>query len=563
MRRFRIPLTILALAAAVLALATAGSTDDPRRAIRDELPSLLPPGANLYLGFTDLAADLDRLGNSHLWGMFQGDENHEAFVRSRLWLRFQDRLTALESLVGAPLDGPSMQSMAAGTCALAFYQVGDIEFVYLAREEVAEGLLRSLGEMTGDFQTARHGDVSYRIVRDDARGLARAWPSVDGYLVVSDRERLLHESLDRIAGSGASLADDPGFREVVEGLPPDGDQLLYLNLASLRDDGYFRRYWLQKDRVLLERHDAFGATAVWDTGQVSEHRLLSREVDGAPDAPDAPDPTEVFRVLPGDSLAAKAFSAADPAEAAAVFLDGGRESGEPLDGFRTPLHDLLEAGAISRAEFDALAGDRFAVAVMARQYDASFTLLDRVVATRPADRTAADAAFERVVATLPSQVTGRLAGDTTRPFPLVTRTVGGTEVLTFDLYTRGVYAPTLAWVDGWLVMANTVEGATAVIEAASGKNSLDRVGDARRLATASGPMRQALYLDVAASTEAYHDVLDAMERGETFRSWTAEEFWGQRMQDLVGALESIRGVRSWSTETPTGLRGETVYLLEG
>ncbi|MDP7113733.1 MAG: hypothetical protein QGH45_17325, partial [Myxococcota bacterium] len=268
MRRFRIPLTIFALAAAVAALATAGSAGDPRRAIRDELPALLPPGANLYLGFTDLGGDLERLGGSALWGAFQGDGNYEAFVRSRLWLRFQDRLTQLEALVGAPLDGPSLQSMAAGTCGLAFYQIGEIEFVYLAREEVAAGLLLSLGEMTGEFQTARHGDVSYRIARDDAQGLALAWASTDGYLVVSDREVLLQATLDRIGGAGASLADDPGFRDVVDGLPVDGDQLIYLNLASLRDDGYFRRYWMQKDRVLLAEHDAFGATAVWEEGQV-------------------------------------------------------------------------------------------------------------------------------------------------------------------------------------------------------------------------------------------------------------------------------------------------------
>ena len=563
MRRFRIPLIIFALAATVAALATAGSAGDPRRAIRDELPGLLPPGANLYLGFTDLGADLERLGSSALWGAFEGDDNHEAFVRSRLWLRFQDRLTQLEALVGAPLGGPSLQSMAAGTCALAFYQIGEIEFVYLAPEEMADGLLRSLGEMTGEFQTARHGDVSYRIVRDDAQGLALAWASADGYLVVSDRELLLQATLDRIGGAGASLADDPGFHDVVDSLPADGDQLIYLNLAGLRDDGYFRRYWMQKDRVLLAEHDAFGATAVWEEGQVSEHRLLSREVAGAPDVPDAPDPTEAFRVLPGNALAAKAFAAADPAEAAAVFLDGGRATGEPLEDFRTPLHDLLEAGSISRAEFDALVGDRFAVAVVARQYDPTFTLLDRVVVTRPADRAAAEAAFERVVATLPDQVTERLAGDTARPFPMVAETVGGTEVLTFDLYTRGVYAPTLAWVDGWLVMANTVEGAGAVIEAAGGRGSLDRVGDARRLATASGPLRQALYLDVTASREAYQDVIGAMERGDTFRSWNAQEFWGERMRALVNALETVRGVRSWSTETPAGLRGETVYLLEG
>lgn len=565
MRRLRLPLTLVALTGALVALLTAGSAGDPRHAIRQELPALLPAGANFYLGFSDLQADLDRLGASGLWSSFEGGGNHEAFIRSRLWLRFKDRLIQLEALIGHPLDGPSMDELAASTCALAFYEVGDIEFVYVAREDLETRLLQALGEMSGEFQTARHGDVSYRTVRDDLLGTELAWATSGGYLVVSDRENLLKETLDRIDGGGASLANDPGFRKVVDALPPEGDQVVYLNLARLRDDGYFRRYWLQKDRTLLEQHEAFGATAVWEEGKVAEHRLLAREVQGNPDAPDAPEPTEAFRLVPGDALAAKGYAAADPAEAAAVFLDGGRATGEPLDAFRTPLHDLLAAGDLSRDQFDALVGDRFAVAVLARQYDGTFSLLDRVVVTRPVDEVASRAAFEQVVAALPRRVTERLAGDTSRPFPMTERTVDGQQVWTFDLYTRGVYAPTLAWVDGWLVQANTVESARAVFAVAGGRGSLAEVPDAQRLAHAAsaGPMRQALYLDMAGSRDAYEAIVGAMERGDTFRSWDAQEFWGERMRDLLGALSAVQRVGSWSTETPAGLRGETVYLLGG
>ena len=76
-------------------------------------------------------------------------------------------------------------------------------------------------------------------------------------------------------------------------------------------------------------------------------------------------------------------------------------------------------------------------------------------------------------------------------------------------------------------------------------------------------MRQALYLDMAGSRDAYEAIVGAMERGDTFRSWDAQEFWGERMRDLLGALSAVERVGSWSTETPAGLRGETVYLLGG
>ena len=557
-----LPLAVVVTAVALLA---AGSKPDPRAEIRHELPGLLPPGANLYLGFADLRGDLDRLGSSGWWSAFGGGENHEAFIRSRLWLRFEDRLTQLEMVAGAPLDGPALRRLAAGTCALAFYAVGDIEFVYVAREDLETELLVALGEMEGDFQTVRHGDATYRLIRDAGRDLELVWATAGGYLVVSDRERLVHVTLDRIAGRGASLADDPGFRDAVDALPTDGDQVVYLNLAGLRDDGYFRRYWMQKDRALLEAHQAFAATAVWRPDRIAEHRILAREVAGAPDAPAAPDPTAAFELLPADALAAKAFSAADPAEVAAVFLNGGRSGEEPLDGFRTPLHDLLAAGDLSREQFDALVGDRFAVGVLSRPYDDTFTVLDRVVITRPADPDAARAAYEQVVAALPRRVTERLAGDVQRPFPTRTDRIGDVDVWSFDLYTRGVYAPALAWVDGWLVMGNTVDGPRAVIEAAGGHRSLATLPEARRAVRDAqhGPLRQVLYLDLDRSRTAYETVIGAMERGDTFRSWDAHQFWGERVRDLLYVLEPVEGVTSWSTETERGLEGETVYLLGG
>jgi len=564
MKTLRYTLIGAVLVAAVVLLFAAGSRPDPRQAIRVEIPALMPAGANFYAGFADLQADLERLNQSGAWSDFEGGGNYESFIRSRLWLRFQDRLTQMESLIGAPLDGPGLSRLAASTCGLAFYDIGTIEFVYIAFASKETELVAALGEMEGTFQQRTYADVSYRIVRDEDLDRELVWVVEDGFLVVSDRERLLQAVLDRIGGSGPSLADDQGFRRVAEKLPPDGDQLVYLNLSSLREDGYFRNYWMQKDRKLLQRYEAFGAAVTWRDDAVTEHRFLAAEVEGSGDAPTAPDPTEALAALPADALVVKAVSGADPAEVAAIFLDGGRGGGQPVDGFRTPLHDLLESGDLSRDEFDALVGDSFAVAVMARQYDDTFTLLDRVVITRPADLAAHQDTLQRVRERLPVVVTGRLAGDEVdQPFAMTSTTVSGTPVWTCDLITRGVYAPTIATVDGWLIMANQQQGAVAVIETLGGGRSVADLPGTKRLAKASGdgPVRQVMVLDLHRSAQVYEQIMTAMETGETFRSWDAREFWGERVRDLLEVLSGVEAVDSWSTHTPEGLEGETRYRL--
>ena len=571
MRGARLPgrqwAVVLALAVAAGLLVSAGSTPDPGQAIRSEMPSLLPPGANMYLGFTDLRGDLQKLESSGIWSAFEYSDNHASFIRSRLWLRFQDRLRQMEMVTGAPLDGPGFSRLAASTCGLAFYEVGDIEFVYVGRADLESSLLDALTGMEGRFQDREHGEAAYRIARDPLLGMELAWSVEGGYIVLSDREQLLLETLDRIAGSGGpSLADDPGFHRVVAQLPADGDQMVYLNLSGLRDDGYFRSYWMQKDRTVLQQYEAYGATVSWGDGRAVEHRFLPLDVPGGGGTDEASSPADALAILPGDALVAKSVTAARPGEAAAAFIDGGRGTGEPVDSFRTPLHDLLESGDLTRDEFDLLVGDCFAVAVLARPYDDTFTLLDRVVVTRPTHPVTAEVVLRGVREALPAAVTGRLAGDVQRPFPMVKEEVLGHDVWTFDLYTRGIYAPSLAMVDGWLILGNSVEGVTAVIEAraqkrtlADGKSTRDRV----RIDPAAGTMRQALYLDLDTSRETYETVIDAMQKGNTFRSWSAQEFWGERVIDLLHVLGPVQGITSWSSHTDEGLEGETVYRLEG
>ena len=236
-----------------------------------------------------------------------------------------------------------------------------------------------------------------------------------------------------------------------------------------------------------------------------------------------------------------------------------------MDSFRTPLHDLLEAGDLTRDQFDLLVGDRFAVGVLARPYDDTFTLLDRVVISRPTQAKTAEVTLRTVRQTLPVRVTERLAGEVRRPLPMTREEVLGFEVWTFDLYTRGVYAPSFALVDGWLVQANSVAGVRAVIEAHSLKRSLADSAEAMETLQTQGgegSIRQVMVLDLDASRVAYESVMSAMEQGGTFRSWSAQEFWGERMRDLLAMLQPVHGVTSWSRHTDEGIVGETVYLTE-
>ncbi len=100
----------------------------------------VPSGALLYLQaqvFSALLADWNRSPQKRAW---LGSSNYEVFSRSRLLLRLNDAGKQFATAAGLPPDMNFMSQVAGSESALALYDIGKLQFIYITRRSARSSL---------------------------------------------------------------------------------------------------------------------------------------------------------------------------------------------------------------------------------------------------------------------------------------------------------------------------------------------------------------------------------------------------------------------------------------
>src|SRR5580704_3404109 len=95
------------------------------------LASQFPAGAVLYLEAKDfgaLLADWNASAEKRDW---LAGANYEAFSRSTLFLKLTDAQTQFETAAGVPPDDALLSAVAGSSSAIAMYDIGKLEFLYV------------------------------------------------------------------------------------------------------------------------------------------------------------------------------------------------------------------------------------------------------------------------------------------------------------------------------------------------------------------------------------------------------------------------------------------------
>src|SRR5579862_1789628 len=113
-----------ALLALVMFFALAQQTPAP-------LASLFPAGGLLYLEAKDFGALLADWNASPEKRVWLQSANYEVFSRSRLFLKLGQAQMEFAAAAGVPPDYALMSSVAGTGSALAIYNIGNLEFLYV------------------------------------------------------------------------------------------------------------------------------------------------------------------------------------------------------------------------------------------------------------------------------------------------------------------------------------------------------------------------------------------------------------------------------------------------
>ena len=242
------------------------------------LASLFPAGALLYLEAKDAGALLRDWDSSAEKTSWLKSSNYSSFSRSHLFLRLADAQTEFAQAAGVPADYALFNSVAGGNSAIAMYNIGSLEFLYITRLPSARALNTTLWRNRGSYQTRRAGGVDYYIKEDAGSHRTAVFAYAGDLLLLGTRQDALAGALELIARvNRPSIASEPWYQSATQAAAAgDRDLRLVYSMDRLTQTHQFRTHWIQNNTPVLKEFASGLADLERTRGEVRERRVLLR-----------------------------------------------------------------------------------------------------------------------------------------------------------------------------------------------------------------------------------------------------------------------------------------------
>jgi hypothetical protein len=382
---------LLILSAAALAVMMFWALAQPAP---QPLSSLFPSGALLYLEARDFGALLADWNGSAEKRDWLASPNYDGFSRSLLFLKLGDAQTQFATAAGVPPDYALLTSIAGANSAFAMYDIGKLEFLYVAHIPSARALNTSLWKLRGTYQTRHAGNADYFVKEDKASHRVAAFAYTGDTLLLATREDLIAGSLRLMAREALPpVASEQWFMDSVQAASPGPSDLrLVYNMSRLARTYQFRSHWIQSNVPELRQFSAGLTDLEHARGEIRERRVLLRATpsDAMESAESAtgqllaavPDDAGLYRAWlhPQAGKAAtwveeKVFPSATASAPRSKLAPGYSESAE--SGSETDLESRIDERPITETR-DSLKPlrDRLAAARIDAMLDVSSTKVD-------------------------------------------------------------------------------------------------------------------------------------------------------------------------------------------
>jgi hypothetical protein len=252
------------------------------------LSESVPSGALLYLEakeFSSLLSDWNRSPEKRQW---LSSSNYQVFSRSRLLLRLRDAGNQFATAAGLPPDMNFLAHIAGNESALALYDIGKLQFLYITRLPSASSMQSQLWQTRSKFETRSAGSATFyvRHAPDSDREVAFA---ISGdYLLLATREDLMASALQLMAGGTSrddntrSIDSEPWWSRSVAAAGAAGDLRMVLNLDKIVPSPYFRSYWIQQNVSDMKQYSAAISDIYRENQQYREERVLLKRTQNPP-----------------------------------------------------------------------------------------------------------------------------------------------------------------------------------------------------------------------------------------------------------------------------------------
>ncbi|HEY0099535.1 MAG TPA: hypothetical protein VGB76_11350 [Pyrinomonadaceae bacterium] len=289
----------------------------------------LPRGALLYAQFSDLPALVKRWHESKLKERYLASTNFQQFQSRHLALKLVERWEEFNNALGFPLDSLAVGEAAENRAALAVYDIGRLEMVFIAPLGEEKLAATKFFQSMDQFQATELPDGTVYYSRDVEADRGRrqqkfAFASLRGRLVVATGEPLLLRTLANIGGTAKNdrLSDDTAFKTLSAEVSPHF-LTVWMNQTKLNDDWYFKHYWVMRNVEQLKDIRASMLDLELRDDKWIEHRnflLAGRKTAGSSSIP-AADAQRIHTYIPGDAPYFKLRALDQGSDAASLVRD--------------------------------------------------------------------------------------------------------------------------------------------------------------------------------------------------------------------------------------------------
>ncbi len=291
-------LAVLVVCLLSVSLAMAPSGQAPAAA-SSSLAAFMPTGSLLYLESPDFAALVRDWNSSKEKQKWLASDNYQVFSRSRLFLRLREAQQQFAVAAGAPPDMALLDSVAGGQSALAIYDIGNLEILYITRMPSARAVQNALWTNRGQFEPRKAADASYYVRTEPEKNRLVAFATSGDYLVLATREDLMAGALGLLSGkSQPRLPDEIWYKSAIAAAGPVGDLRMVLNLPLLEKSPHFRSYWIERNTTELKQYSAEVADVHRSATEIREDRVLLKTNPPAEAEPRAAAVGDLLSLLP-------------------------------------------------------------------------------------------------------------------------------------------------------------------------------------------------------------------------------------------------------------------------
>jgi hypothetical protein len=269
------------------------------------LSRYFPSGALLYLQAKDFSSLLSAWDDSDENRLWLKSNNYEVFSRSRLFLRLKDANTEFSKAAGVPTDSNLLRQVAGKQSALAIFDIGKLEFLYITRLPSASSMQSTLWQTRSKFETRSAGGITFFLRRDPESEREVAFAVSGDYLLLATREDLLAGALQLMAsGDARSIEAEPWWSQSVAAAGAEGDLRMVLNLEKIVPSPYFRSYWVQQNITDMKQYSAAISDLTLSGKEYREERVLLRKMAATGDTSGGAGPigvADIVRLVPAQA----------------------------------------------------------------------------------------------------------------------------------------------------------------------------------------------------------------------------------------------------------------------